>query len=100
MYGIHDFVSASVAWKPIPKEIYELVGIDAVDAQTVPVLVRASPVISIRREMPPFLLLHGSKDEVVPHAQPVEMCQKLKAEGAHCDLITIEGPPHGMEHWK
>src|SRR5438270_8534811 len=100
MYGIHDFVSASVAWKPIPKEIYELFGIDAVDAQTVPVLVRASPVIYIRREMPPFLLLHGSKDEDVPHEQSVEMCQKMKAAGAHCDLITIEGAPHGMDHWE
>jgi hypothetical protein len=24
----------------------------------------------------------------------------MKAAGAHCDLITIEGAPHGMDHWE
>jgi dipeptidyl aminopeptidase/acylaminoacyl peptidase len=50
--------------------------------------------------MPPFLLVHGSKDEDVPHEQSVEMCEKMNAVGARCELITIEGAPHGMDHWE
>ena len=50
--------------------------------------------------MPPFLLMHGSKDEDVPYEQSVEMCDKMKRAGAPCDLITIEGAPHGMDHWE
>jgi acetyl esterase len=50
--------------------------------------------------MPPFLLMHGSKDENVPHSQSVEMCRKMKEAGASCELITIEGAPHGMDHWE
>jgi acetyl esterase len=100
MYGIHDFISACVAWKPIPTEILQLFGIAEVNADVAPILVKASPVVYVTPEMPPFLLMHGSKDEDVPYAQSVEMCGKMKQAGAHCELITIEGAPHGMDHWE
>lgn len=100
MYGIHDFISASVAWKPIPTEILQLFGVRAVDAESAPILIKASPVIYVTKEMPPFLLIHGSKDEDVPYEQSVEMCDKMKKAGARCELITVEGAPHGMDHWE
>lgn len=100
MYGVHDFVAAAVEWKPIPHELLDLFGIKAVDADTVPLLIKASPVEYISADMPPFLLMHGSKDEDVPHQQSVEMCDKMKQAGARCDLITIQGAPHGMDHWE
>jgi alpha-L-fucosidase 2 len=100
MYGIHDFVAAAVAWKPLPHELFDLFGITSVNAETAPRLINASPVIYISKDMPPFLLMHGSKDEDVPYAQSVEMCDKMKRVGARCDLITIEGAPHGMDHWE
>jgi acetyl esterase len=100
MYGIHDFVAAAVEWKPLPHELLDLFGISAVNAQNVPLLIKASPVVYISKDMPPFLLMHGSKDEDVPYMQSVEMCDKMKEAGAHCDLITIQGAPHGMDHWE
>lgn len=100
MYGIHDFISASQAWKPVPTEVLQLFGINVVDAATVPLLIQASPVVYITRDSPPFLLLHGSKDEDVPYEQSVEMCDKMKQAGARCELITIQGAPHGMDHWE
>ncbi len=100
MYGIHDFVAAAVAWKPLPHELLDLFGIPAVDADTVPLLVKASPVEYISKDMPPFLLMHGSKDEDVPYEQSLEMCDRMKKAGAHCELITVEGAPHGMDHWE
>jgi acetyl esterase/lipase len=100
MYGVHDFVAAAVQWKPLPHELFDLFGITAVNAETAPVLIKASPVVYISKEMPPFLLMHGSKDEDVPYEQSVEMCDRMKKAGAHCDLITIEGAPHGMDHWE
>jgi alpha-L-fucosidase 2 len=45
MYGIHDFVSASVEWKPIPEEILQLLGIRAVDAEFAPILIKAFPAL-------------------------------------------------------
>jgi acetyl esterase len=93
MYGVHDFITACEAWKPIPGEILQLFGIRVVDATTAPALIKASPVLYVSRDTPPFLLMHGSKDEDVPYAQSVEMCDKMKQAGARCDLITIEGAP-------
>lgn len=100
MYGIHDFISAAVAWKPIPTEILQLFGIRAIEAESAPLLIKASPVVYVTKDMPPFLLIHGSKDEDVPYEQSLEMCDRMKKAGASCELITIEGAPHGMDHWE
>jgi acetyl esterase len=100
LYGVHDFVAAAVAWKPLPHELFDLFGIKTVDADNIPVLIKASPVEYITPDMPPFLLVHGSKDQDVPYQQSVEMCDKMKQAGARCDLITIPGAPHGMDHWE
>jgi acetyl esterase len=100
MYGIHDFIAASLAWKPFPHEVLDLFGIKAVDVETAPLLIQASPVFYVSKDMPAFLLIHGSKDEDVPYEQSVEMCDKMKQAAARCDLITVEGAPHGMDHWE
>jgi acetyl esterase len=78
----------------------QLFGIQAVNAETAPILIEASPIVYVKHDMPPFLLIHGSKDEDVPYDQSIEMCEKMKRVGAHCDLITIDGAPHGMDHWE
>ncbi|HEU5335188.1 MAG TPA: alpha/beta hydrolase, partial [Terriglobales bacterium] len=100
LYGIHDFITAALEWKPFPHEVLELFGIKQVDAETAPRLIQGSPVIYVSKNMPPFLLIHGSKDEDVPYDQSVEMCARMKQAGARCDLITIPGAPHGMDHWE
>jgi acetyl esterase len=100
LYGVHDFVAAAVEWKPIPTEMYQLFGISAVEATNVSTLVKGSPVTFIHKDMPPYLLMHGSKDEDVPYEQSVEMCKAMKAAGARCDLVTVEGGEHGMDHWE
>jgi acetyl esterase/lipase len=100
LYGVHDFVAAAVEWKPIPTELYQLFGISEVEATNVSRLVEGSPVAFIHKDMPPYLLMHGSKDEDVPYEQSVEMCKAMKAIGARCDLVTVEGGVHGMDHWE
>ena len=100
LYGVHDFVAAAVEWKPIPTEMYQLFGISAVEAMNVTKLIQGSPVTFIHKDMPPYLLMHGSKDEDVPYQQSVEMCKAMKAAGAKCELVTVEGGEHGMDHWE
>src|SRR5437879_2182778 len=50
--------------------------------------------------MPPFLLIHGTKDEDVPYEQSVEMREKAMTAGGHCDVIPVDGAPNGMDHWE
>ena len=62
-------------------------------------LVEASPATHVRPGLPPFLLIHGNKDETVPYEQSVNFFAKLKAAGVPAEFITIEGGGHGMSSW-
>ncbi len=55
----------------------------------------ASPISHVSSDDPPFLLMHGDKDESVPFAQSEEMELALKAAGVPVKLIRIEGAGHG-----
>ncbi len=63
-------------------------------------LEEASPINHIRREMPPYLLIHGTDDKLVDYQQSVKMCERLKQAGNVCELYTVEGAGHGMMGWE
>jgi fermentation-respiration switch protein FrsA (DUF1100 family) len=63
--------------------------------QTVPDRVRAaSPLTYVRKDAPPFLLMHGLADNSVPHGQSVLLYEALAAAGAAATLRLIDGLPH------
>jgi len=70
------------------------------DAQATQILRDASPVNLVHRDLPPFLLVHGTADMSVPYSQSVQLQTKLKAAGVSCDLITIDDGVHGMSRWE
>jgi acetyl esterase len=55
-----------------------------------------SAVTLIKKGLPPFLLIHGTADAQVNYQQSVNMQKKMQAAGNVCDLITVDGGPHGM----
>ncbi len=59
----------------------------------------ASPYTHITKKMPPFLLIHGTKDVQVDYAQSVKMKKKMDEVGVPCELITVNDGPHGMGSW-
>ena len=56
----------------------------------------ASPINHVREKMPPYLLVHGSDDQVVDYQQSVKMCERLRQAGNSCELYTVQGAGHGM----
>jgi acetyl esterase len=62
-------------------------------------LAEASPVMYINSAAPPFLLIHGDKDEGVPLVQSTHMQAALKANGVRGDLIVIKNGPHATGKW-
>ncbi len=62
-------------------------------------LVDISPMNHIKPGLPPFLQIHGDKDETVPISQSVNFEAKMKAAGNACETITIPGGGHGMGGW-
>ncbi|PWU00819.1 MAG: lipase [Candidatus Melainabacteria bacterium] len=62
-----------------------------------PALTReASPVFYSQRELPPFLIMHGLKDPIVPSQQSRELNDHLKSIGADSTLILLKGANHGF----
>ena len=50
--------------------------------------------------MPPFLLIHGTADSVVPFAQSESFCSKVKEAGGGCELFAVKGAGHGIRYWE
>ena len=69
----------------------ELAGTDS------PRMVAASPVTYVTPDDPPFLLLHGDKDGVVPPEQSKALDAKLKAAGVRSILVIVQNGDHGLQ---
>src|SRR5215203_1471784 len=56
----------------------------------------ASPITYVAPDAPPFLILHGTEDTMVPPHQSAELAQRLHAAGVSTTLIEVEGAEHGL----
>jgi dipeptidyl aminopeptidase/acylaminoacyl peptidase len=54
-----------------------------------------SPVHYVSKDNPPFLILHGTHDTLVPYAQSVELEAALKAQSVPVWFQTLPGAGHG-----
>lgn len=54
-----------------------------------------SPVHYVSEDNPPFLILHGTHDALVPYAQSVQLAAALKEKGVEVWLQTLPGSGHG-----
>ncbi len=59
-------------------------------------LMAASPVNHVTENAPPFLILHGDKDSLVPLAQSQALYARLKEYGAQAELVVVRGGGHGF----
>jgi acetyl esterase/lipase len=59
---------------------------------------RQSPYYSAHPGMPPVLLVQGTRDRLVTGSQ--EYAARLKELGVPCELLLLEGAPHGLENWE
>lgn len=56
---------------------------------------KCSPITyADRTGLPPFLIIHGDKDEAVPYDQSVQFQRKLSDAGNDATLVTIKGGGH------
>jgi acetyl esterase/lipase len=61
----------------------------------------ASPIHQVAPGAPPFLLIHGNRDDVVPHEQSVAFERALQSAGAETELCILAGEGHSftLEAW-
>ena len=63
-------------------------------------LKQLSPMEFVRRDMPPFLLIHGVDDPLVPFEQSRGFYERTIAAGARCELFPVTGVGHGIRWWE
>ncbi|WP_406176746.1 alpha/beta hydrolase fold domain-containing protein [Streptomyces sp. NBC_00996] len=56
---------------------------------------RASPSTYVGQDAPPFLILHGKADRIVPYGQGELFYEALAKAGADVELITLPHADHG-----
>ena len=58
---------------------------------------RANPITYVTTDDPPFLIVHGDTDLLVPHHQSELLDAALRKAGVRVRFVTIPGGPHGGE---
>ena len=56
---------------------------------------RANPVTYVTPEAPPFLIVHGDRDPLVPYHQSTLLVDALRAAGVPVTFYTVVGARHG-----
>jgi alpha-L-fucosidase 2 len=75
-------------------------GAEQLDESGLKKLRAIAPIAGVHRGMPPFLCIHGNKDDQVTYDQSPEFCDAIRKVGSACKLITIDGGGHGMGSWR
>lgn len=100
IYAPTDLVSLARNSSFIPEGIRRQLNGTPWERLIVARLSQLSPISEVRKDMPPFLFIHGDSDDIVPLEQSRTMCDRMKSVGASCKLVTVAGGGHGMRRWE
>ena len=56
---------------------------------------KANPITYVTKNDPPFLIFHGTADDIVPFGQSELLEQALRAAGVEVTFVPVEGAGHG-----
>lgn len=96
-YGLHDFGTIA---DNITRNRAGFLGITELNAGARERIREASPMTYVRKGLPPFLMIHGTRDAAVPFDQSVMMCARLRLTGNACELYAVQDAPHGVGPWE
>ena len=99
-YAPHDFETRARVHGQLSNSVRAFLGVTDLNESTYRVLREASPITYVKKGLPPFLLIHGTEDALVPYAQSVAMCEKMKRAGNLCELFTVQDAGHGVGGWE
>jgi dipeptidyl aminopeptidase/acylaminoacyl peptidase len=62
-----------------------------------PVLAQASPMTHVAAGDPPFLIVQGTADQVVPTSQSERFALQLGVDHVPVQVVLVDGGRHGLE---
>jgi acetyl esterase len=102
-YGPIDMVlwaKNKLEGKPLSSDIRAFFGIQDLDDAGWAKIHETSPRIYLSKKTPPFLVIHGTKDEAVDYSQATLTVDLFKRIGVPCQLITVQDGVHGVINWE
>jgi acetyl esterase/lipase len=90
-YAPADFVEGADGFDIPGNPIYALLGGQRELASA------ASPTRQVHAVAPPFLIMHGAADALVPYSESENLAAALRSVGVRADLVPVEGAGHVME---
>jgi alpha-L-fucosidase 2 len=100
IYTPTDLVSLLKTSDLIPPQIRNSLKGTPLEGLLIARLTQLSPIEKVRAGMPPFLMIHGTADPLVPFEQSKAMCSRMQSVGASCDLFRVPGGGHGIRGWE
>jgi acetyl esterase/lipase len=95
LYGIYDFFNRNntrVNWPLIPNRVMKAAVADAPDRYR-----EASPIDQVRADAPPFLVIHGTSDSLVPIAEAEFFVEALQTAGAPVEFLPVRRAQHAFD---
>ena len=69
-------------------------------ARIVPEFTQDNPLPYLTPDAPPFLIMHGKKDQIVPYVESVNLYETLQKKGIPASLYLIDNAEHGGVVWQ
>ena len=98
-YGRCDLIIDQKPGAELRTNLAALFGRKTFDDEARKLMTEASPLLHLKRGLPPVLLVHGTADASVPYDQSVAWQKRSRELGLACDFITIKDGVHGMISW-
>ena len=100
MYGVYDLEAVFRYGTPLSRRIAGRMGaavMGVTPAEDIEAYRAASPIDIVRPGIPPFLLVHGSIDNLVPVEQARAVSARLAEVGAEVTYVELPGAPHALD---
>lgn len=95
LYGVYDFLNRfrhRFDWPVIPRNVMKATAAAAPEAYRA-----ASPLDQAHAQAPPFLLVHGGSDSLVPVAESQVFAHSLEEAGAQVELLVVKEAQHAFD---
>lgn len=98
IYGRYDWEDRSTPERARFVDFLERVVVKRSIARHPELFRDASPIARVHRNAPPFLVIHGSKDSVIPVAQARSFVERLRAAShSKVGYVELPGAGHGFD---
>jgi acetyl esterase/lipase len=95
MYGIYDMANRKRTrpdWPYVDRDVMRGSYRDKPDE-----FHAVSPLDHVKRHAPPFLVIHGTHDSLVPIAEAEVFVEAMEQTGAEVDFVRVRGAQHGFD---